>query len=65
MRRGWVFNPHSGGTKIPASVQERTRGRILADAEEYYAGKFTRIDVRFRAQFCYVDAYVEPDVPGD
>ncbi|MGD0660802.1 MAG: hypothetical protein ABSD38_22290 [Syntrophorhabdales bacterium] len=47
------------------SVQERTRGRILADAEEYYAGKFTRIDVRFRAQFCYVDAYVEPDVPGD
>jgi hypothetical protein len=46
-------------------VQERTRGRILADAEEYYAGKFTRIDVRFRAQFCYVDAYVEPDVPGD
>ena len=65
MRRGWVFNPHSGGTKIPPSVQERTRGRILAYAEELYAGKFTRIDVRFRAQFCYVDAYVEPDVPGD
>jgi hypothetical protein len=45
-------------------MQERTRSRILAYAEERYAGKFLRIDVRFRGQFCYVDAYVEPRIPG-
>ena len=28
-------------------------------------GKYTRIDVRFRAQFCYIDAYKEPYVPAD
>jgi hypothetical protein len=61
----WVYDPHSGGTKIPPAVQERTRQRILAYAKAHYAGKYTRIDVRFRNQFCYVDAYTEPYVaPG-
>ena len=44
----WVYDPHSGGTKIPPAVQERTARRILAYAEAHYAGKYTRIDVRFR-----------------
>jgi hypothetical protein len=61
----WVYDPHSGGTKIPPAVQERTRQRILAYAKAHYAGKYTRMDVRFRNQFCYVDAYTEPYVaPG-
>jgi hypothetical protein len=65
MKRVWVYSPHSGGRKISPAVQERTRSRILAYAEKHYAGKFTRIDVRFRGQFCYVDAYVEPHIPED
>ena len=59
----WVYDPHSGGVKIPARVKERTKQRILAYAEKHYAGKYNRIDVRFRNYFCYIDAYTEPSVP--
>jgi hypothetical protein len=61
----WVYDPHSGGVKIPKRVQQRTRQRILVYAEQHYAGKYTRLDVRFRGQFCYIDAYTEPHVPPD
>ena len=61
----WVYDPHTDGVKIPERVQQRTRQRILADAEQHYAGKYTRLDVRFRGQFCYIDAYTEPHVPPD
>ncbi len=63
MKRHWVYSPHSGGSKVPPHVQQKTRDRILAYAEKHYAGKFNRIDVRFRGQFCYIDAYVESEVP--
>jgi hypothetical protein len=61
----WVYDPHSGGVKIPERVQQRTRQRILVYAEQHYAGKYTRLDVRFRGQFCYIDAYTEPHLPPD
>src|SRR5918995_4211803 len=61
----WVYDPHSGGMKIPERVQQRTRQRILAYAEQHYAEKYPRLDVRFRGQFCYIDAYTEPHVPPD
>ena len=64
MRKAWVYDPHSGGVKSSSGVQERTRRRILAYADEHYAGLFTRIDVRFRGALCYIDAYTEPDVPS-
>jgi hypothetical protein len=57
----WVFDPHSGGVKIPPNIQERTRGRILAHAEKHYAGRYTRLDVRFKGALCYIDAFTEPD----
>jgi hypothetical protein len=59
----WVFDPQSGGVKIPKAVQERTRQRILDYAEKHYQGKYTRLDIRFRGALCYIDAYQEPDVP--
>ena len=61
----WYFNPDSGGQKIPKNVAERTRMRIEAYAEAHYKGKYTRLDIRFRGQFCYMDAYVEPDLAPD
>ena len=64
-RKMWVYDPQSGGVKIPPQVQPRIRQRILEHAEKHYAGKYSRIDVRFRRQFCYVDAYTEPYVPED
>ncbi len=64
MPRGtWVFTPDSGGKKIPPSVQTRTEERIRRYAEKHFAGRYTRLDIRFRGQFCYVDAYVEPSLP--
>ena len=65
MQKMWVYDPHSGGVKIPEPVRQRVRDRILAYAEEHYSGKYTRIDVRFRGQLCYIDAYTEPCVPPD
>jgi hypothetical protein len=60
----WVFNPHSDGVKVPVRLKESIKQRILAYANEHYAGKFNRIDVRFRGQFCYIDAYLEPCIPA-
>ena len=61
-RRGWVYDPDSGGVKIPDAVKQRTEQRIRAYAEAHFAGRYTRLDIRFRGQFCYVDAYTEPVV---
>lgn len=65
MAKTWVYAPHSGGVKITPAVQERTRNRILSYAEQNFKGKYTRIEVRFRGQLCYIDAYTEPFVPKD
>lgn len=62
-RPGWTRSPHAGGSPIPPSLQQEVRLRILAYASKNYAGRFSRIDVRFRGRFCYLDAYREPDRP--
>jgi|SRR5579884_3326923 len=61
-RGAWVFDPDYGGVKIPEAVKQRTEHRIRRVAAEEFAGRYTRLDIRFRGQFCYVDAYAEPDV---
>lgn len=61
----WVFNPGAGGKKVPPTVQQRTRQRILAHAEKHYGGRYTRLDIRFRGPFCYIDAYLEPSPRWD
>lgn len=63
-KKTWVWNPHAGGVKIPPQVQQRTEQRIRTHAESYYAGRFTRLDVRFRGALCYIDAYTEPEDPS-
>jgi hypothetical protein len=62
--RVWTYNPHIGGVKIPAAVRERTERRIRAYASAHLAGKFTRLDIRFRGALCYIDAYTEPEKPS-
>ena len=57
-----MFTPHAGGKKIPPAMQDVVRKRILDHAEENYAGKYSRIDVKFRGALCYIDAYQEPQV---
>ncbi|MGA2590370.1 MAG: hypothetical protein ABSH32_10675 [Bryobacteraceae bacterium] len=59
----WAHRRSAGAKGIPPAVQARTERRILDYAAEHYAGRFTRIDVRFRGAICYIDAYTEPGVP--
>ena len=64
-RRQWVFDPDSGGVKIPERIRPSIAQRIQHVAEKHLAGKYIRLDIRFRGVFCYIDAYQEPDVPAD
>jgi len=61
----WIYDPQSGGRKIPDSIQPTIRQRILDHAEKHYSGKYNRIEVRFRGKFCYINAYIEPFVSPD
>ena len=63
-RKQWVFAPDSGGVRIPEAVQRRTAERIRRYAQEHFAGRYTKLDIRFRGQFCYIDAYTEPKPLG-
>ena len=58
----WVFDPDSGGKKIPEAVKSKVRQRIEGVAEKRFKGKYTRLDIRFKGQFCYIDVYQEPAV---
>ncbi len=59
-RKGLMFAPDSGGKRIPEAVQRRTEERIRRHAEAHFSGHYTRLEIRFRGQFCYIDAYTEP-----
>ncbi len=59
----WVYDPDSGGTKIPDRLKAQLKQRIEALAEQHFKGKYTRLDIRFRGQFCYIGAFQEPNVP--
>lgn len=43
---------------------ERTKREISERIEQYaaahFSGKYTRLGIRFRSHFCYIDAYTEP-----
>ncbi|MDQ4043879.1 MAG: hypothetical protein M3173_00305, partial [Chloroflexota bacterium] len=61
----WVFDPDYGGVRVPEPVRRETAERIERYAKAHFSGCYTRLDIRFRWQFCYVDAYTEPvDTPG-
>ena len=53
---------NSDGLTIPDILYKSIQQRILTYAETYYAGKYTRIELRFKGKFCYIDAYTEPQI---
>ena len=61
-RKQWGFDPDSGGVKIPERVKGEVKKRIEDYAAKHFAGKYTRLDIRFRGKFCYIDAYQEPNL---
>ncbi|HYN44550.1 MAG TPA: hypothetical protein VER35_00985 [Candidatus Limnocylindrales bacterium] len=58
----WVFSLNSGGKKIPDLVRIDVEKRINDFAEQQLKGKFVRLDLSFKGQFCYIDAFTEPVV---
>lgn len=50
--------------KVPPEIRSRVAKRIERYAEEHYVGRYTRLGIRFRGQFCYTDAFTEPDEPA-
>lgn len=61
--RTCVYDPHSGGVKIPLAVRERTERRITQHGQKRYSGRYAWLDIRFKGALCYVDAFIEPAVP--
>lgn len=52
--------------KIIDAVKRRIEQRINDYAEANLVGRYTRLDIRFRGEFCYLDAYTEPEpLPDD
>jgi hypothetical protein len=64
-RGQWVFHPDAGGEKIPETVKRDVEKRIYRAAEEQFKGRYNRLEIRFRGQFCYIDAYTEPQISGN
>ena len=60
----WVFNPHTGGVKISSARQSEIRRRIERYGASNYAGRYIRLDIRFRGALCYIDAFIEPEPPS-
>lgn len=58
----WQRDPDSGGVKITDLIKVQVQQRITKHAEENLAGRYTKLNIKFRSQFCYVDAFAEPDV---
>jgi hypothetical protein len=63
-QRRWGFDPGRGGVPIPEPVRRRVERRLRRYAAQHFGGCYTRLDIRFRAQFCYIDAYTEPPPPS-
>lgn len=56
----WTYNRYTGAKGLAPELKVRIERRILTHAEKHYAGKFAKIDVRFRGALCYIDVYTEP-----
>ncbi len=61
----WVFDPHSGGSKIPDAIRRATIDRLERHAAAQFAGRYKSLDIRFRGSLCYIDAFTEPEEPSE
>jgi hypothetical protein len=45
------------------AARERTERRIVEHGQRRYTGRYTRLAVRFKGALCYIDAFIEPELP--
>jgi len=57
----WVYDPHSGGTKLTPSNQAMFLHQANAFAETRPWFSIFQLKLRFQNQFCYVDAFKRND----
>ena len=57
----WVYNPHSGGVKIPPHQQEALRNQAEAFAKTRPWFSQFELILRFKNQFCYLDGMNRKD----
>ena len=50
---------------IPQAVCSKLANSILRYAKKHFAGQFTHIDIYFRGDLCYIDAYCDPAVTSE
>lgn len=57
----WVYTPHHGGKKIPSEMYKDICKKVesFERARPWYPK--TKLKVRFKAQFCYIDTIEEGD----
>lgn len=65
MYRLSTFSGSKKKGSIPQVVRWEMPGRIYSYAKKHFKGKFTHIDLRFRGDFCYIDAYCDPAVRSE
>lgn len=51
----WVYDPHSGGNKIPPKIQEKLRTQAASFACERPWHPAHKLELRFKSQFCYIE----------
>lgn len=52
----WYYLPHSGGAKIPPQIHDSLRSKVHAyEKTRPWYPKY-KLNLRFKGQFCYIDA---------
>jgi len=57
----WVYDPHSGGKKIPPKMQEEICKQVESFERTRPWYPKIQLKLRFKGQFCYVDTIEEGD----
>jgi hypothetical protein len=55
----WCIHPESGGVKIPPHLQKTITDQAMAHAAKYAWSRQFQLVLRYKNQFCYLDAFEE------
>jgi hypothetical protein len=59
----WYYNPQSGGNKIPLMLYDKIRKQTHAYEQTRPWYPDSSLKLRFKSQFCYLDAAKEGEAP--
>lgn len=57
--KAWCFSPQSGGVKIPPHLQKTIDEQARDYAAKHAWSKHFQLELRYKNQFCYLDASEE------